>query len=347
MERSCERSGNRLIQFALCLLLAALPLGALEISQGGVRLVLHENTGRFSLYGRNAGGFFESFLSDKDPLTSFIEINMNDRIYRLGDSSGFGFRVEAAGESPLILFESDELLVRIVFSFIKTAGSRTENGVQITIRLRNLQTQPLRAGVRVLLDTCLGEESGVPFFINKQGILAETLIMGSIGQPWVSRGRTLSLMGSIGGAGKNPDYLQFAGRGKLTDASWRTADGPGRNAGNLPHFLADSAVCFYYEPVTLPRYGETDYVILLAAEDPAGFDRPNPVPAGIPAAPARAGASGENSPGDAYREADLALLRTLISRIDQHKAGQINLTEEELASMERTITGLRARYNLR
>jgi hypothetical protein len=31
-------------------LLAAAPIGALEISQGNIRLCLHENTGRFTLY---------------------------------------------------------------------------------------------------------------------------------------------------------------------------------------------------------------------------------------------------------------------------------------------------------
>ncbi len=51
--------------------------------------------------------------------------------------------------------------------------------------------------------------------------------------------------------------------------------------------------------------------------------------------------SGENS-----READLTLLYSLMGRLDQFIGGQIEISEEDLAAMELTITLLKARYNL-
>ncbi len=330
--------------FILCLARTLVPLGAFEISRGQVRLALHEHTGRFSLYGLNKDGLFEPFFSDKDPRSSFIEINVNGRIYRLGDSSAFHFHVETASDSPAVIFESVFMQARVEFSFITTGSSRESNGIRLNIRLRNLRPEEISAGARALFDTSLGEGNrAAPFFVDGWRISAEMLLEGDVSSPWISRGDSLALMGSTGGAalasGENPDYLHFANWKRLSDASWKPDASPGRDFNYTRYSVGDSAVCYYYEPRPLKQYGEITYSILLSAEDPSGFQTaPQPeVPA--VAAPVKTQA-------DREKEADLTLLRGLLNRLDLFIAGKINLTTDELTSIEQTAARLKSRYNL-
>jgi hypothetical protein len=225
----------------------------------------------------------------------------------------------------------------------------------------------------MLLDTNLGEGTGrTPFIVNNRSIGAETLINGGSGRWWVSKNETLSLMGSIsapeGPQGKSPDTIHFANWKRLNEAPWKSNYSEGRNFNYPPYSIGDSAVCYYYDPVPLSRDQEISYTIILAAEDPAGFEyRQAADAAGIAGAAAAADAaaaamagkmnefesafdsapsSGTEFFADNSRESDLALLRGLMERLDKFLDGEIDLSEEELAVMELTITLLKARYNL-
>jgi hypothetical protein len=250
----------------------------------------------------------------------------------MGETSAFSFRFENSPNSPAFVFESPLLYMRQEFTFIQTAGSSVSNGVQISFRLKNVQPRQISVGLRLLLDTHLGE-GGTPFYVNNRGISAETLIGGNSGPWWVSRNETLSLMGTISAPrGKSPDSLHFANWKRLNDASWKTSYSAGRNFNFPPNSTGDSAVCYYYDPVPLSRDQELNYTIILAAEDPAGFERLQSPEGAI---------EPDNS-----RESDLALLHNLMARLDKFLRGEIQLSEEELAAMELTITLLKARYNL-
>jgi len=68
--------------------LAVLLLGAallrawpLEVSEGRLKLVLHQGMGRFSLYLDGMALFV-----DQDPRTSGLSLLLDDRVYKLGDS---------------------------------------------------------------------------------------------------------------------------------------------------------------------------------------------------------------------------------------------------------------------
>jgi hypothetical protein len=339
-------------------------LGALDISREQVRLRLHENTGRFTLYYQNeAEELFVPFFSDQDPRTTFIALNINNRIFRLGESIAFRMYLEDAA-TPAFVFQSSSLEVRQEFSFIKTAGSSVSNGLQIQVRVKNRLSRQINAGLRFLIDTHLGEKSGrAPFFIDKRGVVSETLIEGGNERWWVSRNESLSIMGSIFlKSGRSPDYVHFANWKRLNEASWKCDYVKGRNFNYLPYSVGDAAVCYYYDPMPVPAKGELTFTILLALEDPAGFEetrstlvppeKPNNVqrpdlPYSFqfyqePEVPVdlEGQQSAENS-----READLALLNSLIERLDMYINGKNEISENELASIELTINLLKARYN--
>ena len=91
----------------LALLMAAAVAGnAVEVDSGGVRLILHEGIGRFSLYTRPEPGSPEyvPLFVDQDPRTSGISLVVNDKIYKLGESAEFSESseksTETVGSSP-------------------------------------------------------------------------------------------------------------------------------------------------------------------------------------------------------------------------------------------------------
>jgi len=323
--------------FCVFFLTGAAPLGSLEIRQGRVCLFLHENSGRFSFFGLNEEQErYESFLADKDPRTSFLEININGRTYRMGESRAFKVRLESGGLSPALVFESKTLRVRQEFTFLQTSGSVDTNGIRMTIRITNLQSRQINAGARVLLNTRPAEETGKnALFINNQGIEVETVIAGSIDRYWASQSGPLSIMGSIKAlSGESPDYLRIGDWTLLNKAAWTSTSGKNRTVNSRTNKIMNPAVCYYYNPKPLPQNGEVSYTILLAGEDPAGFTRSSlsniiPYP----------------TIGNS-KEDDLTLLAGIMKRLDQYMNGEIQIPEPELAGMQQTITRIKQFYGM-
>jgi hypothetical protein len=316
-----------------CIFILTEPLDSLEIRQGRVSLILHERTGHFSFYGLNEGQRrYEPLLADKTPPTSFIEVNINGRTYRLGESSIFNLRIVNAGTSTALIFESKTLRVRQEFSFIQTAGSPEPNGLQMNIRLTNLQSRSIKAGVRIVLNPRMTEKNGgIPLFINNQEIRMETVVAGNIDHFWTFRGGPLSLVGSIGTlSGANPDYLHIGDWKLINKAAWASASGTGQKAKSKTNTIENLAICYYYNPKPIPLNGEINCSILLAAEDPAGFIRSDVSPSSV------------RNP----KKADLLLLDSIIKRLNRHLNREIEIPEQELASMAQIVRRIKSLYNL-
>jgi hypothetical protein len=329
-------------------------LEAADFTNGRIRLTLHDDTGRFSLYYMEdlSRETFAPLFVDQDPRTSFFSLILNDRSYRLGESSAFRFRRDEAGAVPSFIFESAFLRVVENFSFIKTAGSSLANGIQITVTLENLSPQEAYLGLRFLVDTSLGEgkHADPPFLTDKRPLDSETQITAKDDDLWwISRNDTLSLMGSIrSGVEEGPDQVIFANWKRLNEVPWKINAVPGRNFNYLPYSIGDSAVCYYYEPRPLSRGDTRSYTILLSVEDEKGFTA---YTTGIEDDFSRwflreTVPLSSETPAQDSRQADLFLLRELINRIDRYLAGEITITEEDLAAMETVIARLKARYGL-
>jgi hypothetical protein len=247
-----------------------------KISDDGyIRLILNERTGGFSLYYRSDPQTmrYEPLFNSNDPLASFLSVYVDGNVYRLGSSRQFTTRIERYNGDPAYIFESPFLKVIQVFTPIKTSSSQTANGVMITIMVRNTNTQRSSVGVRMLLDTNLGEgRKKIPFLTNLQVVSSETLLEGVTNERfWVSRGSKTSLMGSIvspvEGFGKGPDFVHIANWKRLNDAPWKLTFSPGRSFNNLPHSIGDSAVCYYFGPDMLDKDKISTYTVFLTTED--------------------------------------------------------------------------------
>ena len=203
------------------------PVAAAEYIDGAIRLVLHEETGRFSLFSQrhqdNRGRPLALFFN-QDPRTSFLSVMVNDRVFRMGDSSAFRTRIGGTEREPSLIFESSFMLVTKEFSFVSSPGSAETNGVSIRITLENRGDRQVLAGARFLLDTQLSEgRGGITFATDRRTFSSETLLSRGDGDRfWIDRNDTLSLTGSLfTGSDTDPDSVHFANWKRLNDASFR------------------------------------------------------------------------------------------------------------------------------
>jgi len=320
---------------------------AAEFNDGQLRLVLHEKSGRFSLYSLEDGKAIALF-SDEDPRTSFLSVMVNDRFYKMGDA--FAFKISLSeGYSPSFVFQSAFMTVTENFFF---TGA---NAVKMTITLENRGDKQVSAGARFLLDTKLGEGLlGNPFSTNKRTFSTETLLTRADGDRyWTDKNDKVSLSGSIVfDPSLDPDSVHFANWKKLSDVSWKAPFQAGRNFSSPPYSIRDTAVCYYYEPARLGPGERRTFGFVLALNNEGNFSysvtspassSPSAVSAADLAAKTDEAVLNMEKAFEDARESDLAALRMLISQIQAHIDMGV-ATEEEMAEMEFTLNKLRAKY---
>jgi hypothetical protein len=321
---------------------------AAEFTDGRIKLVLHEATGRFSLYylGDGVNGRFDPFFVDQDPRTSSLSVMVDGKVYRMGESSAFKTRT---GGGPSMIFESAFLRVTEEFSFIKTAGSSETNGITLSVKVENRNSRQSDIGIRLVIDTMLGEGTGDTHFLTDQRALSSETIIGAAEKDrfWISKNDRLSLMGSLYGTGSDPGQVHFANWKRFNDIPWKLDYREGRNFTWLPYSIRDSAVSYYFDPRSAGPGETLVFPVSLAAEDPGGFARPAQVEnlarfiQGIVNIP-----EPEEDIASSSLQEDMKLVRELIERMEQAEKQAGSLTSEEFASMELIISRLKARYSL-
>src|SRR5512145_2967271 len=116
------RNGRRR---ALCLvgalLLALAPgVGALELREGRIRLVLHEDLGKFSVYYLSdvQSSSYVPLIVDADPRTSSTTLLVDNRVSRLGESADFQQSARRTAEGAEFLWTSRVLQVQQSFTLV-------------------------------------------------------------------------------------------------------------------------------------------------------------------------------------------------------------------------------------
>ena len=350
------------IFFALLIFFLSFPaenLSASETQNGNIRLIIDERLGRFSLYFLSDPETkrYEPLFNSTDPNATYASVNVDGRVFRLGDRN-FRPRYERQNGNPGFIFESPNLTVRQVFSPVRTPNSPVINGVMISFTIQNTGNRDAMIGFRFLIDTELGDGRGrVPFITSSRIVENELLLDSSSGERfWISRGNNVSLMGSIinpeNPDDKVPDFIHFANWRRLDNSSWRLRYSQRRSFSN------DSAVCYIYEPSLLIS-GETfTYTIFLTTEDVLWYNSANRRPAALINESSISLDSQTVQPAPAVlptinieeieREAiAVALLnnenisfRTLVKLqeiLNQFLAGELVLNEQDLIEIEKAI----------
>jgi hypothetical protein len=349
-----------------------LPLFGAEYEDGFIRLVLNPVLGRFSLYYLTDPGRrkYEALFMDQDPRTSVLSLSCDNKIYRLGESEEFKVSEGGSADRPALIFESSFLTVTEEFSFISTGGSEAANGIKVNFTIENKSRRRVRAGLRLLLDTKLGESTTSPFRTNDRAIQEET-IFNAVGPDryWISdTAEGPSLMGSISAVVERvPDSVHIANWKRLNDVPWSLDLVQGRKFNNPPYSIRDSAVAYFYEPVQISREESTSFFLLLASAERGGFSSVKPseglsvsvieerpvspeIQLDEPGAnPIAAEPEVRNLPpppntNPAIIRSDYYALQDIISRVEGYLQLGARMSDDELASIEQDLARIRSRY---
>jgi hypothetical protein len=318
---------RKVLIFSIFVHFSVFALSAADYYNGNIRLSINEKKGRISLYYTTNPDSkrYEPLFYSKEPKSSYISVNLDGKVYRLDQSGYFSTRTEIVDGNPVIVYESQAVTIREIFTPIRTVNSGAVNGVNITVIMQNNGTSPISAGLRFLIDTHLGESrKSIPISTDNQSIEKETIIYGSSGETyWVSKNNNLSLMGNIINSfdktAKIPDYIHIANWRRFNKASWELKFLQDRSFSIIPYSIRDSAVCYYYEPAVLEAGKTFTYSISLSTEDTAVYepDRFQPL--------------------TAKDDSVLEALYSMKSTLEKFIAGDIILYEEDLNAIENSI----------
>lgn len=272
------RRGARL-GLAVVLFIAATSLHALEVEQGNLRLVLHEDSARFSLFVRERGEWRPLFVAD-DPRTSALDVLENNRVHRMGDSGDFVQRVEETEEGARFVWSSPTLEVIQGFAMTRGVTADDFDAVQMTVAVRNIGEEPSTVGVRLLLDTYLGESDNTHFVTPgmDQVVRERSLVPGPVNRyvatPAARNGFGFQYM-IDDDAVTEPALVAVANWKRLTDSSWTYEVNETRNFNRLPYSINDSALLVVYESRQLARGDGYAIVAQLGNIAPQGYLSPD------------------------------------------------------------------------
>ncbi len=320
---------------------------ALEAKEGLVKLVVNEANARISLHRLTdiAKGRYEALVFDQDPRTTFASLSADGRLYKLGDASEFRISSSRTDTGVKIEFRSSSFVVRQFLDFAKSEGSTLADGLRVSFEIENVSEREALLGIRYLIDTWLGEKSGIHFMTeSKPRISEEMAILSSSENSWVATpGEKASFMVQISGAGiDRPDKVILSNWKRLSDSPWSFDINPQRNFTLVPYSINDSALALFWEPVSVARGATRRLSFIMGNLNEKGY----------PLATAKTSTEeifastvlGSSAPDAATSMAgDLVAARDLISRIDRAVAEGGTISENELATWRKILDRLEER----
>ncbi len=254
--------------------------GSLEVERGDLRLVLHEDSARHTVYLRTGDEWVPLYIDD-DPRTSVLEVLENNRVHRLGDSGVFRQTTEQTPEGAQFVWTSPTLRIAQVFRFTRSLDAEQFNALEMTISVTNVGEEPSLVGARLIYDTYLGERSNVHFITpGASRIARETSLtpgpvnryIASVTSPEAAFGFQVSLDNAIVGT---PQAAVVANWKRLTDSTWDYEVNEDRNFNRLPYSINDSAMMIVFPIEQLASGGRYTVGTYLGDLAPDGYLSPD------------------------------------------------------------------------
>ena len=255
-------------------------LTALELKEGRMKLVLHENSGRISLFYQDklVSNEYTSLLLKQDPRTSGIVLIVNNKTQRLGDTFEYEQTLSENRSGAEFNWLSKKLNITESFSFVTSPGNSISDGVKIDITIENISEETLSVGLKYLFDTWLGEDNRdkVHFYTSDNAeIKSETVLAGMLPDYWISSkgfNTDIGLLAMLDNSVvTQPDKVVFANWKRLDESGWTLNTKNDRNFNLLPYSINDSAVSHYYNPIRLPKGSKRIITLVLGNISKSGF----------------------------------------------------------------------------
>jgi hypothetical protein len=137
--------------------------------------MVDEDSGRFIIQTTGGDKNLDTdqnafLLYDSSPPNSFTTIRIDEENYIYGSRDGdFKQTVVKKGDAILCSWKVEDVIVAQRLKFIVEPTTGNKDSVEILYKIKNEGTKAHQIGIRILLDTYLGQEDGTPFRIPDLG----------------------------------------------------------------------------------------------------------------------------------------------------------------------------------
>lgn len=202
------------------------------------------------------------------PWTSYTTVRIDGRDYifggpttrRAGQSGLFGTSLEAptvADGTIRTSWQLGPLRVTQSLSFAESTTTGLNDTVRISYTLQNTDSAPHQVGLRIMLDTMLGENDGAPFRFGERAVTTDTAYLGADVPEFFQAFDTLQepkvmAQGTLRDASvTTPSRVLVSNWGSLADGPWDFDFSPGRDFTRKGEYGLDSAIALYWDPAPL------------------------------------------------------------------------------------------------
>jgi len=339
----------------LFIVFLSLPCFALELTEGKMKIIIHEDSGSFSAYyldDINSGKYIP-LLFEKDSETSILSIMVDNKFYKMGNSSGFSRDIYSTPFGGKIVWESKVLKVTEDFSFLKSNESSLSDGFKITISVENVSDQNSLIGITYLFDTYMGEDQNTHFMTDSGTTIAsEDSYLSQFPNFWISPSQNTNIMGLQGmvrGPGITvPDKIIFANWKRLQDNMWNFQVKKSRNFNLIPYSINDSAVLVIYDPIRVSSKSGRDIVIAMGGYNNSSFKATSEIESSEFDTIFEQTINTETDPQDTESSvrSDLIATTDLIHKIDALLQFPESVTDNEIDLIEQILETLKQRQKL-
>src|SRR5690554_1933008 len=216
----------------------------------------------------------------ENPWTSYTTIQIDGKDYIFGGRTGK--RSGGSGEFGQVIagpeLDEEKGVIRTVCRFVtvevmqeiavvESTTSLLPDTAKIQYTIINRDEKPREVGLRVVIDTMLGENDANPFRIGETAIETDTVFpREELPEFWqafdtLSNPRVIAQGTLKGREAIPPDYLYFTNWGTVADHHWDVPLVRGRDFTRAGEFELDSAAVYKWEPVTVAPVDTCTYVL--------------------------------------------------------------------------------------
>ena len=260
--------------------------GNLELSNEYISIFVNQNEnnrGRFAIDVTGGAPMRDGdngkplIYGHPTPWTSYTTIKIDGKNYvfggksnkRAGKGANYGELVKAPTiEDNRIIteYKYGQVVVTQILTFVKSTTTGLPDTAQIRYRVTNQAEKAKEIGLRVMIDTMLGENDGAPFRIKNKAITYDKLYTASkIPSFWQAfdtlNNPKVTAQGTIKGQGlTEPTEVYFADWGSLADGVWDFDFNPNQEFLRKGEFELDSAMALFWQSQKLAPGETKDYV---------------------------------------------------------------------------------------
>ncbi len=232
-----------------------------ELSNKYISVRVYKDSGRFSIKtvkgsSDEKGDDNKQILYDDNSPTSFTTIALDDGddVYKYGSSDGWFIRKpEVYGNSIISKWKVDDCEITQIISLTSGDKKIIKNSVKIYYEAKNIYRKSQKIGIRIVLDTLLGDSDSIPYMIPGNSKIDDETEFKDKEVPifWYSfdqlKKPKIRSIGTLDAPDLvMPDRILFTNWKRLDNNIWKFKYDSGRSFKRSLLGRRDSAVALYY-----------------------------------------------------------------------------------------------------